>query len=589
MRDTIETKTPIVGALGAGLLLLGSAVPAPVAHAAPGRIAAASACGDLQARIDAAIRTGATSIMLPAKAVCLSGPLRIAGAHGLTIDGQGATLLFSAVDKPGIRVTGQSQGVTLTNVVLDYDPVPFTQGRIDTVQPGSFRFTVDQGYPAVTAQKPADRAYLFDATSGTFKRGISTLYLSALRPNGDGRGGEVPLAPRYRGSVQVGDLVVFSPRGAPAVQLDGLAEDTTLTNVTIHAAPGMAIMARFVGGRNRFNVRVEPGPRPAGATRDRLLSSNADAINYAYARTGPTIDHSHISAQGDDAVNLHGLVLGLAGSGGGSLTAVRPFGSDESIPNIMKAGDPIRILARDSFAVLATVRLRTIDKVQDAASPDWQQIDQLYPRSHLGGKRSASFYRISVEGDVPSGAGYLEFPALAANGFSITDNDFADSRGHAMVIGSSQGVIERNRIARITHNAIVLGPNFVPWREGGWVSDVLVRGNTVVEPCRDPSTSDGDFWSSATIAVSARAGAAAARQGGNRGITMASNVIGSCAGRWFAVSDARDVRVTGNALVEQNEGGSRSFACAADRAVLLRNASAVVKANNCITGRSALR
>jgi hypothetical protein len=586
----IGTKAPRLAALGAGLLLLGSAAPAPVANAAPERIVAASACGDLQAKIDAAIRTGATSVTLPAKAVCPSGPLRIAGAHDLTIDGRGATLLFSTIDKPGIRVTGQSKGVTLTNVVLDYDPVPFTQGRVDTVQPGSFGFTIDQGYPALTAQKPADRAYLFDATSGTFKHGISTLYFSALRPNGDGRGGEVPLAPRYRGSVQVGDLVVFSPRGAPAVQLDGLAQDTTLANVTIHAAPGMAIMARFVGGRNRFTVRVEPGPRPAGATRDRLLSSNADAINYAYARSGPTIDHSHIVAQGDDAVNLHGLVLGVLGSKGDSVTAVRPFGSDNSIPNIMKPGDPIRILAQDSFAVLATVRLRTIEKVAGPASPDWQQINQLYPRSHLGRRRSASFYRIDVDGDVPAGAGYLEFPALAANGFSISDNNFADSRGHAMVIGSSQGVIERNTIARITHNAIVLGPNFVPWREGGWVSDVSVRGNTVAEPCRDPSTLDRDFWSTATIAVSARTGGSTARQARNHGINISSNVIESCAGTWLAVSDARDVHVTENELVTKNEGNSRSFACASDRAVLLRDASAVVtKGNNCTIGRRASR
>jgi hypothetical protein len=568
-------------ALAAGFLL-GSAAPVPDAKPSP--------CGDLQARIDAAIQAGTASIVLPAKAVCPSGPLQIAGAHGLTIDGQGATLLFSAIDKPGIRITGQSKGITLTHVVLDYAPLPFTQGRIDAVLPGRFSFVVDQGYPAVTAQKSADRVYLFDAASGKFKRGTSTLYFSGMRANLDGRGGDVPLAPRYRAGVQVGDLVVFSPRGAPAVQLDGLAEDIELSDVTIHAAPGMAIMARFVAGRNRFNVRIAPGPRPATATRDRLLSSNADAINYAYARSGPVIDHSYIVAQGDDAVNLHGLVLGvLRSEGRGAVTAVRPFGSDDSIPKIMKVGDPVRLLDRDSFAVLATVRLRAIERIDAVDAPDWQQIDQLYPRSHLNGKRSASFYRISVEGDLPPRAGYLEFPALAANGFSINDNHFADSRGHGMVIGASQGIIARNKIERITHNAIVLGPNFVPWREGGWVRGVSVRDNIVSEPCRDPSTVKGDFWSSATIAVSAQTGSSGSQShAGNQDIDLKSNTIDPCAGKWLAVSNAGNVRVQNNGLAVKDGKGTRLAICPADRSVLTRDDEAVsISGNTCVASVAA--
>lgn len=578
---------PVIRAavLTAGLLLLGSAAPVPVARASP--------CGDLQARIDAAIRAGVARIVLPAGAVCRSGPLQIAGAHGLTIDGQDATLLFSAVDKPGIRITGQSKGVTLTHIVLDYDPVPFTQGRIDAVSPDSFSFVVDQGYPPVTAQKSADRAYLFDAASGKFKRGISTLYFSAMRPALDGRSGEVPLASRYSDAVAVGDLVVFSPRGAPAAQLDGLAEDIDLSDVTIHAAPGMAIMARFVAGRNHFTVRIAPGPKPATATRDRLLSSNADAINYAYARSGPVIDHSYIVAQGDDAVNLHGLVLGMlrsgnsgagGGMGGGIVTAVRPFGSDDSIPKIMKAGDPVRLLDRENFAVLATVRLRAIEKIDAVDAPDWQRIDQLYPRSHLAGKKSASFYRISLDGDLPAGAGYLEFPALAANGFSISDNHFADSRGHGMVIGASQGIIARNTIARITHNAIVLGPNFVPWREGGWVRGVSVRDNIVSEPCRDPSTVKGDFWSSATIAVSAQTGPGGSQSHvGNQDIDLESNTIDTCAGKWLAVSNAGNVRVRNNGLAAKAGLGARLAVCSADRSVLTRDDAAVsVAGNTCV-------
>lgn len=593
-------RRPVIraAALVAGLLVLGSAAPVPVAKASP--------CGDLQSRIDAAIRAGTARIVLPAGAVCASGPLQIAGARGLTIDGQGATLVFSAVDKPGIRITGQSKGVTLTHVALDYDPVPFTQGQVDAVSPDSFSFVVDQGYPPLTAQKSADRAYLFDARSGKFKRGISTLYFSAMRSDLDGRGGDVPLVPRYRGVVAIGDLVVFSPRGAPAVQLDGLAEDVDLSDVTIHAAPGMAIMARFVAGRNHFNVHIRPGPRPAAATRDRLLSSNADAINYAYARSGPVIDHSDIFAQGDDAVNLHGLVLGVlsgdggrggggrggagagGGTGGATVTAVRPFGSDDSISKIMKAGDPVRLLDRNTFAVLATVRLRSIEKIDAVDAPDWQRIDQLYPRSHLAGKKSASFYRMSLDGDLPGGAGYLEFPALAANGFTISDNHFADSRGHGIVIGASQGVIARNTIARITHNAIVLGPNFVPWREGGWVRGVLVRDNIVSEPCRDPSTVKGDFWSSATIAVSAQTGPGGSQSHvGNQDIDLESNIIDTCGGKWMAVSNAGDVRVRNNGLAAKVGSGARLAVCSADRSVLTRdNAAVSVVGNTCVSPQS---
>ena len=95
-----------------------------------------------------------------------------------------------------------------------------------------------------------------------------------------------------------------------------------IEDVTLFAAPGLGVESRYMDGDNYYRYKIARGPRPAGATQDRLLSTSADGFNYAFARKGPTLDHCDFSYEGDDSVNLHGPALPITRIDGATIWAL---------------------------------------------------------------------------------------------------------------------------------------------------------------------------------------------------------------------------------------------------------------------------
>ncbi|MEA2910816.1 MAG: hypothetical protein QOJ15_2897 [Bradyrhizobium sp.] len=54
-------------------------------------------------------------------------------------------------------------------------------------------------------------------------------------------------------------------------------------------------------------VSVVPGPRPKGATTDRLISTNSDGSHFITVEQGPTMEDCSFANTSDDAVNVHGF------------------------------------------------------------------------------------------------------------------------------------------------------------------------------------------------------------------------------------------------------------------------------------------
>ncbi len=107
----------------------------------------------IQSAIDAAIAskqpaivrfgTNCTYRLAPSKESIAS--LQVSGASHLSLEGNGSLLLthpsnrtLSIFDSSDIRVGGFK---------IDYDSLPYTQGRIESIESDSVIFTVDEGYP----------------------------------------------------------------------------------------------------------------------------------------------------------------------------------------------------------------------------------------------------------------------------------------------------------------------------------------------------------------------------------------------------------------------------------------------------------
>ena len=80
------------------------------------------------------------------------------------------------------------------------------------------------------------------------------------------------------------------------------SSDVVLTDVTIHASPGMAVLAHDC--TNVHLERVINTPESAGLP----LAGNADALHLASCRGAVTVRGCVADRHGDDGLNIHGQV-----------------------------------------------------------------------------------------------------------------------------------------------------------------------------------------------------------------------------------------------------------------------------------------
>lgn len=439
---------------------------------------ACAASPDLQAQIDEAIRTEAKELVLPPGQVRLETPLRIRNARNLAIRGDGTTLLLNFTKGTAIQIYGCSN-LTLRGFTLDSDPLPFTQGTVVSKDAAArtCEFRVHNGYPSLTEDYLVKHVHLFEAKRQRWKESAPDLYarnVVALSP----RQGKIEFGSRAEdfAAVEVGDRLVLNKREGAGIRMDR-CENVRIEGLTILSAPGAALLARFVRGDNRFTYDVRPGPPPPGASEPRLMSSCADAFNCAYARKGPTLEGCHFSFMGDDSVNLHGFtLLVLSVIGPKEFLVGWPY-TRESADWVVSPGDPARWLRAGNYAVAgaAPVKSFTWEPKPDPALQ--VQIDKFWP--HTANGRGAVF-RLQLAGPLDATEGdAIDLPASSAPDFLIKGCEFADHRARGARIMASRGVIENSVFLRTKQAAITLGPEYVFWREAGWVQDVEIRGNRI--------------------------------------------------------------------------------------------------------------
>ena len=301
---------------------------------------------------DRVVLTATKKVVLPEGRVEVKGKLRVRGAKDLVIEGSGTTLVFS--DREGTTWSFDScRNITLRGFTIDYDPLPFIQGRITgrTEAGQRFDFTVCDGYPGLRAEDSQHyrQAYIFEADQTRWKPWVPDLYPRQVEIL-DGRHGRVVMgsAPTYHELIQVGDRVVLTMRSGSAIRMND-CENVRIEDVTFLAALGCAYLGRYMRGDNYYRYTIKPGPPPAGATEPRMLSTCADGLNIAFATKGPTIEGCHFSFMGDDSVNLHGVTSAvLERKTPQELIVGWPY-SREQLATVMPTGATVRRLRPGNY------------------------------------------------------------------------------------------------------------------------------------------------------------------------------------------------------------------------------------------------
>lgn len=208
-----------------------------------------------------------------------------------TLDGQGSTLWFDAIGPNGFLLS-RCRNVTFRNLVIDYDPLPFAQGKVVAIDETTkrLRFRLDDGFePSMTpflANKSLLRLQAFydDSSRGRVMRSDWTAGHTANRPVvsvGEGLY-ECPLVLRYKtpeaSGIGVGDAVALCPRSSGTAFAISYCDGLRFENITIYAVALDGTSDRFsafAGGKGTvydgFRIMRRPNTR-------RLVSANSSGV-----------------------------------------------------------------------------------------------------------------------------------------------------------------------------------------------------------------------------------------------------------------------------------------------------------------------
>jgi len=491
------------------------APPAPMQH--PLEVSAA-----------VAMANGQSEIRLPVGTVILERGLTFKGLRNLVIDGTETKLVCRDWRHTALNFEDCSS-ITLRGVTIDYDPLPFTQGTVTArAEDGAWiEVAIHDAYrdydEGFREGNVPGFGHVFDAKAHRWKAAAPDIYPRSITGAGPRRWRIEPHR-KLGNAVEVGDRIVLDHRGAYGVRFLR-CENVRVEGATVLAAPGVALICRYMKGENRFTYDIRPGPPPDGASQPRLMSSCADGFNYAEARQGPVLEHCRFSFMGDDSVNLHGPTFMVAEQMSDREIIVGWRWNEEHLPWLMQPGDTVRRLKAGNFSILGEA---TLESFAHEAKPEARWTDTVkahWPQS----PDIRGIFRIKLREPLLCEPGdAIDLPGINAPNFRITGCEFRDHRARGMRIAASHGVIEDNIFARIKWSGISLGPEYGCWREAGWVNDVTIRRNRFEEV-----NLAADREAPAVIAINGRGDEWAAWPAGSRGnerVFMENNRFDRCGG-----------------------------------------------------------
>lgn len=436
---------------------------------------------DIQALAVQAAAQGKHRVDIPAGTYRVSEPISLKNLKDMEIWATGVLLIKTKVGEA--LTVSRCKNLKIIGLKFDYDPIPFTQGTIVAVSSDGLQvdFEIHAGYPPLTADMLGTSArHYFDAETRLWKEGINHFTRPKIELLGEKKGRA--LFDRPQTGVKPGDYLTFDRRKldkSPCISIRNCPGKVEFEDVTIYAAGGLAIVGRYCEDQVVFRrVKIERGPRPIGATEDRLLSTDADAINFAYCRKGPLLENCDFSFMGDDSLNMHGIALVVLRVVSPTCVLVSRGDGPEDFAKHVRTGDRIDILMPKTFEKLGQAACESFKTMTDSGNIRSEEV-AAYFEDFKNSKVPPTVFQINFKEPVSyiKTGQWLEFPELNCPGFIVRNSTFHDHRARGLRIMASHGLVEGNRFERIGSAAIQIGPEWQYWREAGWVKDVQVRNN----------------------------------------------------------------------------------------------------------------
>ena len=409
----------------------------------------------------------------PLEIVLEPGKYRIGGAishnAAITIEGASHLIIRGSGNNTEIILTEPRQGgfffancrdVWIEDLVIDHDPVPYTQGHIMLVnaEEGWFDLITQEGYPSLAepwfaeAPKPYGQwGMIFDPNEPKLKAGAADfIFMESWRQLGKRAWRLHPVKEQWErlNDMQHGDRFVHMARhGKGGAAFFYRSKECGVRNITVYASQSLAV---GTVASDRITVDSMTVARRPGT--DRLLSTNSDGVHCQQNLRGPIIENCHFESMADDSVNIYYYPNTVTGVVSDTVIRATRHGA-------IKAGDLLQFFEPGAGRVLAEVEVAKVEDAPDRA------------------------YRITLSRPVPGikaasdGHRIYNLSRCGAD-YVIRNNVFRNHRRHGMMLKAPHGVVENNVLDGLGGLGIVAG-NDPEWPEGVIPHHLTIRNNNI--------------------------------------------------------------------------------------------------------------
>ncbi|MFO1512896.1 MAG: right-handed parallel beta-helix repeat-containing protein [Verrucomicrobiota bacterium] len=534
MRRQIQLYLARALALTAWILAVGC-VGAELQHNGPG------VPFDLQAFIDREIQAGKKRVVVP------PGRYRVtpkAAQHLVLRNLKDIQIIADGVEMICTETTraltvSRCTNVTVRGLVVDYDPLPFTQGRITAISEDKKVYNIElfAGYPAAETVRnfkyeifrPDTRTLRCQDRNVQAIEVVDSRHLRLATSGGPGNNPE-----------EVGDLIVigseYSPHGsaAHAIECSGNV-NVRLENIDLFASNCFGFLEYDCDGSTYYRCRVDRRSAADDLVKradPRLRSLDADAFHSKHAMKGPSYIECVARFMGDDCINICGDYHLIMGSSGKELRVLAKHDLN------IRPGDPVE-LVRYTGERLPDAKAVTIQPAGARLEDEQAFLSRKNPDAGLKAGRGAlsKAYTITLdrEVDIPRG-GVICAANRIGSGFVVKDCTFGFNRSRGILIKASQGEVSGNRMEGCWMSAILVSPEYW-WLEAGSSSDLKIIGNTITN-CSGVPIHIEAFGGNGNIAPA----------GVHRNITVTGNAVSGCAMPGILVTSTAGLRIENNTL-----------------------------------------
>lgn len=498
---------------------------------------------DLQGFIDEKISSGETNIVIP------PGRYRVNNNGNTHLQFENLKNITIIADKVEMICTETVQAIQIRNcenfkikgLVVDYDPLPFTQGIITEISSDNKTLKVDliDGYSSTVK---GDKLEIFDSISGE----LSTYTYYGVSYVVDHENRQVTVTKPSSGSGEkVGDIAVMGSqdtRSIPHTILPDNCTNLVLENVKIYSGTTFAFFETNCSNSQYIGCEVDRRPLEdeiVERAMRRMRSNNADAFHSKHATIGPKYIECIARYMGDDGIAINGDYHIIMASSGNKLIVVGKMGDKPKLyeGNIVElvsyTGERIED-AKITTAIVAGPPLSGEEKAF---------LQNQYFAGSLSSKmpNADKVYIVTLDRsvDLPMGSLIANANRLG-NGFEVRNCTMGPNRSRGILVKASDGVITGNTLTDNWGQAIKLAPEY-SWLEAGSSNNVIVSDNTITG-CHD-----------AAIAVYANGGnRKTAPAGAHKNITVTGNTISGSSNPAIALTSIKGLTLEDNTIGNPN-------------------------------------